>query len=75
MQNHWLFLSNNIYFSKCQKADEKEKKRKEDQGRIQKIQKEGAESRTLPPPPPNENFTFQDMQHTALWAYSWCKVK
>ena len=27
------------------------------------------------PPPPNENCTFQDMQHTALWAYSWCKVK
>ena len=31
-----------------------------------------------PPPPPfplNKNFTFQDMQHTALWACSWCKVK
>ena len=28
-------------------------------GRIQKIQKEGAE---IPLPPPNENFTFQDMQ-------------
>ena len=22
MQNHWLFSSNNIYFCKCQKADE-----------------------------------------------------
>ena len=33
------------------------------QGRIQKIQKEGAEF----PPPPNENFTFQDMQLTALY--------
>jgi len=30
------------------------------QGRIQKIQKEGAESLTLPPAP-NENFTFQEM--------------
>ena len=28
------------------------------------------------PTPRNENFTFQEMQlHTALWAYSWCKVK
>ena len=42
------------------------------QGRIQKIQKEGAE---FPQDPPNRNFTFQDMQLTALWAYSWCKVK
>ena len=25
MQNHWLFSSNNIYFCKCQKADEKKK--------------------------------------------------
>ena len=23
MQNHWLFSSNNIYFYKCEKADEK----------------------------------------------------
>ena len=29
----------------------------------------------LPPTPPNENLTFQDMQETALWGYSWCKVK
>ena len=26
MQNHWLFSSNNIYFCKCQKADEKKSK-------------------------------------------------
>ena len=25
MQNHWLFSSNNIYFCKWQKADEKKK--------------------------------------------------
>ena len=25
MQNHWLFSSNNMYFCKCQKADEKKK--------------------------------------------------
>ena len=25
MQNHWLFSSNNIYFCKCQKADEEKK--------------------------------------------------
>ena len=25
MQHHWLFSSNNIYFCKCQKADEKKK--------------------------------------------------
>ena len=25
MQNHWLFPSHNIYFCKCQKADEKKK--------------------------------------------------
>ena len=36
-----------------------------DQGRIQKIQKEGAEFSAAPPP--YENFTFQDMQVTALW--------
>ena len=34
---------------------------------IQKIQREGAESPT--PSPPNENFTFQDIQHTALWVF------
>ena len=31
-----------------------------------------------PPPPPSPHherkFTFQDMRHTELWAYSWCKV-
>ena len=27
MQNHLLFSSNNIYFCKCQKADEKEQQR------------------------------------------------
>ena len=27
MQHHWLFSSNNIDFCKCQKADEKKKKR------------------------------------------------
>ena len=27
MQNHWLFSSNNIYFFKCQKADEKKSKK------------------------------------------------
>ena len=45
---------------------------------IQKIQKEGTESLPLPSPSPpspsphplNENFTFQDMQHSALWVYS-----
>ena len=26
MQNHWLFSSNNIYFCKYQKADEKKQK-------------------------------------------------
>ena len=25
IQNHWLFSSNNMYFCKCQKADEKKK--------------------------------------------------
>ena len=39
------------------------------QGRIQKIQKEGTGSPSLPLPQ-RENLTFQDMQHTALWAYS-----
>ena len=29
MQNHWLFSSNNIYFCKCQKADEIKKKQRE----------------------------------------------
>ena len=42
------------------------------QGRIQKIQREGA--KYTPPPPPalplNENFTFKDVHHTALWACS-----
>ena len=44
------------------------KKQETDQGRIQKIQREGVESTTLPlpPPSPNENFNFQDMQHTTL---------
>ena len=31
MQNHWLFLSNNIYFCKWQKADEKKKRKEEKQ--------------------------------------------
>ena len=38
------------------------------QVRIQKIQKEGAEYPPLPTP--NENFTLQDMQYTALFVYS-----
>ena len=38
------------------------------QGRIQKIQREGAKSLTLPTL--NENFILQDMQYTALFAYS-----
>ena len=29
MQNHWLFSANNIYFSKCQNADEKKSKEDE----------------------------------------------
>ena len=29
MQNHWLFSSNNIYFFKCQKAEEKKRKKDE----------------------------------------------
>ena len=29
MQNHWPFISNNIFFFKCQKADEKKSKEKE----------------------------------------------
>ena len=46
------------------------------QGWTQKIQEKGTESPTLPSPSPsNENFTFQDMQYTALWAYSTCKVR
>ena len=43
------------------------------QEQIQKIQKERAESPNLQPP--IENFTFRDMQYTAVWTYSWCKVK
>ena len=35
MQNHWLFSSNNIYFCKCQKADEK--KIKEDEQTLEKL--------------------------------------
>ena len=31
MQNHWLFSSNNIYFCKCQKADEKQKSKEDEQ--------------------------------------------
>ena len=35
MQNHWLFSSNNIYFCKCQKTDEKKTEEDEQtQGRI-----------------------------------------
>ena len=41
------------------------------QRRIQKIiQKEGGRPPPHPTLAPNENVTFQDMQHTALWAYS-----
>ena len=29
MKNRWLFSSNNIYFFKCQKADEKKSKEEE----------------------------------------------
>ena len=43
-------------------------------GGFRKLSKRGPNS-PLPPYSPNENFTFQDMQHTKLWAYSWCKVK
>ena len=35
MQNHWLFSSNNIYFCKCQKADEK--KSKEDEQPLEEL--------------------------------------
>ena len=38
------------------------------QGRIQKIQKEGAESPTLSTP--NENFTLQDMQYNFIKRFS-----
>ena len=31
MQNHWLFSSNNIYFCKCRKADEKEISKEDEQ--------------------------------------------
>ena len=38
MQNHWLFSSNNIYFCKCQKADEKKKsKSKEDEQTLEEL--------------------------------------
>ena len=43
-------------------------------GGFRKLSKRGPNS-PLPPYSPNENFTFQDMQHTKLWAYSWCTVK
>ena len=36
-------------------------------GGSRKFRKRGPSS-----PPPNENSTFQDMQHTALWAYRVC---
>ena len=36
MQNHWLFSSNNIYFCKCQKADEK-KQSKEDEQTLEEL--------------------------------------
>ena len=36
MQSHWLFSSNNIYFCKCQKADE-EKKSKEDKQTLEEL--------------------------------------
>ena len=46
------------------------------------IHKEGAESSSLPPPPPPHTHTHTPPEwklnfsgHTALWAYSWCKVK
>ena len=35
MQNHWLFLSNNICFCKCQKADAK--KSKEDEQTLEEL--------------------------------------
>ena len=35
MQNHWLFSSNNIYLSKCQKTDEE--KRKEDEQTLEEL--------------------------------------
>ena len=35
MQNHWLFSSYNIYFFKCQKADEK--KSKEDEQTLEEL--------------------------------------
>ena len=35
MQNHWLFSSNNIYFCKCQKADEE--KNKEDEQTLEEL--------------------------------------
>ena len=31
MQNHWLFSSNNIYFSKCQNADNKKNSKEDEQ--------------------------------------------
>ena len=36
MQNHLLFSSNNMYFCKCQKADE-EKKNKEDEQTLEEL--------------------------------------
>ena len=36
MLNHWLFSSNNIYFCKCQNADEK-KKSKEDEKTLEEL--------------------------------------
>ena len=35
MQNHWMFSSNNIYFCKCQNADEK--KSKEDEQTLEEL--------------------------------------
>ena len=43
--------------------------------RSRKFKKGGPSPPPSNSPPPNENFTFRDMQHTAVWAYSWCKVK
>ena len=34
------------------------------------ISERGGQVPHPPPHSPNENFTFQDVQHTALWAYS-----
>ena len=44
MQNHWLFSSNNIYFCKCQKADEK--KSKEDKQTLEELNSAHSHSQT-----------------------------